>query len=131
MSSWVRLKMRLLSYASPVRWSYLGFLFAVSLFFVELGFSCYDIYLSLVGGIVVSVRHLAEIMIAVSAVSIAGGGVLFVVFVLLSLFWFKNKATDDVYQAVLRLERTLENVSRGLAQHTQNASEDNEREDKL
>ena len=98
----------LIALRSPIRWGFLGLSVAIILFLIELSLSCYDIYLSLVGGgVVVGIDSLAEIFIVVAMIFAVLSSVAFIVTVIVVVIWRRNRNVDDTLNRIKSIQDNL------------------------
>jgi len=110
-----KIKDDLLKYRSPLRWSFLGLLLALSLFCCEIALSCYSLYLSLVGGdVVVGITWLDSfffvLFIIFAAASVGGVALMFFIIIM----WWKDRDTGKEDIIIQDMPRVLDELKQNI-----------------
>jgi uncharacterized membrane protein YedE/YeeE len=105
---------RILTFTSPVRWGFFALFIAISLFCFEISLSFYQIYLSLVEG-VVAVTFLTEAIAFTMFILFGLAGLLILaITIIVGVAWYKYGSTDRTLKLIEKLDKDIQDVKKQL-----------------
>lgn len=105
----------LLSLTSPIRWGFIGFGLAVSLFLVEISLSLWQIYISFLGGDVMPPPEIVYWFVFVTAIASLVIGIALAMWIgWAGVYLYKYSKRDNTMEILGKLETDMGNVKKGI-----------------